>query len=136
VKNYLIEPSITEWDLGPLGGAHATTYRKDHPEWSLFDDGPPSPGETTESVIERARYFISNYLQDIGDERIVVFTHGQISKVICMLMLGQHPRYAVTYKIGPARAAILTGDFESGFVLSGWNFSALGTKSSANELLT
>ena len=131
-----VVPDLSEWNLGDLEGLNAEQYRANNPDWNLFRDGPPPPGESVGSVAKRARNFISGYLLGRRAPRVVAFAHGQIIKVITMVLLQQEISHASSYKIGPGRAAWLTQDTHGDFKLAVWNCSPNEISSSkARELM-
>lgn len=110
---------LVEWDLGVLDGVGADAYRREHPEWNLFLDGPPAAsGEAPVDVQERARRVVDRLSADPGDS--ILFTHGQFSKALIAAMLDLPPAAASRLALGPAKAALLL-DRAQGLSLAGWN---------------
>ncbi|HEY1339948.1 MAG TPA: histidine phosphatase family protein, partial [Bryobacteraceae bacterium] len=49
-----VDPNLHEWDYGDYEGRTTADIRREHPDWSLWNDGVPN-GETIEQVADRAR---------------------------------------------------------------------------------
>ncbi|WP_170213100.1 histidine phosphatase family protein [Catellatospora citrea] len=117
---------LVEWDLGELEGSVAEVYRAQHPDWSLFLDGPPGgSGERPEAVAARARAAVSALYEPLADDEIGVFVaHGQFLKALATIMLGLPLREASAFALGPARAGVFTRRTTGRIALTGWNLPA------------
>lgn len=121
----VIEPDLAEWDLGDLEGVGAEQFRRNHPGWSLFTDGPPDgSGESTAEVRGRAKRVIQRLDRD-NERMTVVFSHGQFLRVLALTMVGLGLEVAPALSFGPGRTAFLT-ERAHGRVVAGWNLAPTG----------
>ncbi|OJU40400.1 MAG: hypothetical protein BGN97_11195 [Microbacterium sp. 69-10] len=112
---------LIEWDLGTLHGVSADDFRRDHPNWNLFSDGPPDgSGESPVDIRMRASRVLERLRESRGD--VVLFTHGQFAKVLIAFMLGLPQATASRFALGPARGALVM-ERTSGLSLAGWNLA-------------
>lgn len=116
---------LVEWDLGDLEGAVAEHYRAQHPDWSLFVDGPGGSGEPPEAVAARAEAAVRALYEPLANDDIAVFvSHGQFLKALATVVLGLPLREASALALGPARAGVFTRRSTGRIALTGWNLPA------------
>lgn len=116
-----IWPDLVEWDLGELDGLSADDYRRAHPGWNLFVEGPPGDtGERPREVRERAERVLARAKE--ADTDTVVFTHGQFAKVLVGAALSLPVEASARFALGPARGALFL-DRVQGTSLAGWNIA-------------
>jgi probable phosphoglycerate mutase len=117
---------LIEWDLGDLEGAVAENYRSQHPDWSLFVDGPPDgSGERPTAVAARAEAAVRTLYEPLAADEIGVFVgHGQFLKALATVVLGLPLRNAGAFALGPARAGVFTRRTTGRIALTGWNLPA------------
>lgn len=120
-------PTLTdlrEWDLGELEGIPSDGFRKEHPGWSLFREGPPNgTGESPEVVVRRARR-VRDAMESGSSELCVLVSHGQFLRAVTTVLLDLPLATAAALSFGPARAGLVTMRANGQYSLTGWNLAA------------
>lgn len=120
-------PTLTdlrEWDLGELEGTSSDGFRREHPGWSLFREGPPNgTGESPEVVVQRARR-VRESIESGSFELCVLVSHGQFLRALTCVLLDVPLATAAALSFGPARAGLVTMRANGRYSLTGWNLAA------------
>lgn len=111
---------LAEWDLGPLDGLVADEFRRAHPEWNLYVDGPGEPGETPDAVAARAQRVLAR-VRDTDSEVVVLVSHGQFLRVLTAAAVDVPLTVGSRFSFGPARSGLLTLRANGRLSLTGWN---------------
>lgn len=114
----VVNPDLREWDYGDYEGLTTAAIRKSRPGWSLFDDGCPD-GETAADVGKRADAVISS-LAGHGFERVLLFAHGHILRVLAARWLELAPGEGRRLRLDPATVSRLGWEHETAVILL-WN---------------
>jgi broad specificity phosphatase PhoE len=80
-----LDPRVAEWDYGDYEGRTSKDIRAERPGWEIWSDGCPG-GESPDQAGARASEFVAS----LGDDTVIVFTHGHMSRVLAMVAVG-HP---------------------------------------------
>lgn len=108
---------LLEWDYGGYEGRTTADIRKDHPGWTLWDDGVPG-GETAADVATRVDRVIGELRSVEGDS--IVFAHGHVLRVLTARWLGLEPGAGRFFALDPATISVLGYERETP-VVRGWN---------------
>ncbi|RIQ14363.1 histidine phosphatase family protein [Jiangella rhizosphaerae] len=81
-----IDDDLREWDYGEYEGITTPQIRETDPGWSLWTDGAPG-GERPEDVEARVDRLIER-LRSAPGERVLVFAHGHILRVVAARWTG------------------------------------------------
>ncbi len=101
--------SLVEWDYGDYEGKTTKEIRTEHPDWNLFDDGPPG-GETLQEISLRADSAISEACNVQGD--VLLFLSGHIARVLAARWIGLSGRCGKHLTLGTASVSILGYEHE------------------------
>lgn len=112
-----IDEDFREYDYGEYNGITTAQIKETRPDWDLWRDGCPG-GETTAEVGARADRMIER-LRGRG-ERIVVFGHGHMSRVLAARWLGLDATGGRYLKMGTATLSII-GEEHGHPAITLWN---------------
>jgi broad specificity phosphatase PhoE len=115
-----VEPNLREWSYGDVEGRTTAEVRAEHPDWSLWDDGPPH-GESIDQVAARAQAVIARATGAGGD--VLLFAHGHILRILTACWLELSPPTAQRFALGTASLGILGYERETRAMLR-WNIAA------------
>ena len=108
---------VMEWDYGAYEGRTTLEIRKEHPGWTLWDDGVPD-GESASQVGARVDRVIAELRAVAGDA--AVFAHGHVLRVLAARWLGLEAVAGRLFALDPATISILGYERETP-VLRLWN---------------
>lgn len=108
---------LMEWNYGAYEGRRTPDIRKEHPGWTLWNDGVPE-GETAAQVATRVDRVIVELRSTPGDA--AVFAHGHVLRVLAARWLGLDPAAGRFFALDPATISILGYERETP-VVRGWN---------------
>jgi broad specificity phosphatase PhoE len=108
---------LMEWDYGAYEGRRTVEIRKEHPGWTLWDDGVPE-GETAAEVGARVDRVIGELRSVVGDA--AVFAHGHVLRVLAARWLGLEPADGRFFALDPATISVLGYEREAPVVRL-WN---------------
>jgi probable phosphoglycerate mutase len=107
---------LQEWDYGDYEGRTTAAIRRDRPGWSLFDDGCPG-GESATEVGKRADSVLASVA---GYERVLLFAHGHMLRVLAARWLELPPDEGRRLRLDPATLSRLGWEHETAVLLL-WN---------------
>jgi probable phosphoglycerate mutase len=107
---------LREWDYGEYEGCTTADIRRERPGWSLFDDGCPG-GESAPDVGKRADSVLASLA---GYERVLLFAHGHILRVLAARWLELPPDEGRRLRLDPATLSRLGWEHETAVLLA-WN---------------
>jgi probable phosphoglycerate mutase len=102
-----VEPDLAEWSYGDYEGQLSLDIRKVRPGWSVFRDGCPN-GETPDQVGARAEQLIARLCAVDGN--VVLFSHGQFSRVVAAQWIGLPVIESQHFALSTASLSILSFD--------------------------
>ena len=108
---------LMEWNYGAYEGRTTVDIRKEHPGWTLWDDGVPD-GETAAQVGMRVDPVIIELRANAGDA--AVFAHGHVLRVLSARWLGLEPAAGRFFALDPATISVLGYERETP-VVRAWN---------------
>jgi probable phosphoglycerate mutase len=108
---------LMEWDYGDYEGRTTPEIRREHPGWTLWQDGVPN-GETAAEVGARVDRVIAE-LRPVARDA-AVFAHGHVLRVLAARWLGLEPDAGRLFALDPATISILGYERETP-VLRLWN---------------
>jgi probable phosphoglycerate mutase len=114
------DPNLHEWSYGSIEGRTLSEVRAAHPDWSLWNDGPPG-GEHLEHVAARAAALIERVRAVEGD--VLLFGHGHILRILTACWLELPPRVASQFSLGTACLGVLGYERQTRAMLR-WNLPA------------
>jgi broad specificity phosphatase PhoE len=90
------DPDLWEWDYGGYEGLTTAQIQQQYPGWYLWRDGvipgdKDHPGETVESVGERADRVLSRVRPLLADGDVALVAHGHMLRVLTARWLGLEP---------------------------------------------
>ncbi len=115
--------ALAEWDYGDYEGRTTAEIHEQRPGWFLWRDGCPG-GETAFDVARRIDPIADELaaLTDAAgeDERVLVFAHSHLLRVLTARWLGLPPGDGALFVLGTAAVGVL-GWERSVRALQGWN---------------
>lgn len=108
---------LREWDYGDYEGRTTAEIRKERPTWTLWVDGVPG-GETAAEVGARVDRLLAEL--DAAEERVLVFAHGHLLRVLAARWIGLEPEAGRRLALDPATIGILGHERETP-VIRRWN---------------
>ena len=108
---------LMEWDYGAYEGRKTLDIRKEHPGWTLWNDGVPE-GETAAQVATRVDRAVAELRSTAGDA--AVFAHGHVLRVLAARWLGLDPTAGRFFALDPATISIVGYEREAPVVRL-WN---------------
>jgi broad specificity phosphatase PhoE len=108
---------LMEWNYGAYEGRTTVDIRKEHPGWTLWDDGVPE-GETPAQVAARIDRVIADVRSAAGDT--AVFAHGHVLRVLAARWVGLEPAAGRFFALDPATISVLGYERETPVVRL-WN---------------
>jgi probable phosphoglycerate mutase len=106
-----------EWDYGAHEGRSTLEIRREHPGWTLWDDGVPD-GENASEVAARVDRVIDELRSVDGDA--IVFSHGHLLRVLAVRWLGLEPAAGRYFALDPATISVVGYERETP-VVRAWN---------------
>ena len=114
--------ALAEYDYGNYEGLTTTEIYDKDPEWDLFRNGCPG-GESIIQVSARCDAFIAKMERTAVGRSVVAFTHGHVSRILTVRLLGMPPVAAAGLWNDTASVAAINLH-RSKLVLVGWNITA------------
>jgi broad specificity phosphatase PhoE len=108
---------LVEWHYGAYEGLTTVDIRRQHPGWTLWDDGAPG-GEAASQVATRVDRVIADLRDVAGD--VAVFAHGHVLRVLAARWVGLEPTAGRFFALDPATISVLGYERETP-VVRGWN---------------
>lgn len=108
---------LMEWDYGVYEGRTTLDIRREHPGWTLWNDGVPA-GETAAQVAARVDRVIVDLRAAAGDA--AVFAHGHVLRVLAARWLGLDAAAGRLFALDPAAISVLGYERETP-VVRAWN---------------
>ena len=99
-----IEPDLTEWNYGDYEGLRSVDIRKDHPSWSVWDDGCPG-GESPAQMSARVDRLIAHLCTMHGN--VALFAHGQLGAALAVRWIGMPLSAGKHFALHPASLSIV-----------------------------
>lgn len=115
-----IDPNLREWNYGEFEGKTTPEIRERHPDWDLWKDEIPG-GEALAEVVARASKVLESVERSAKD--VLIFSHGDMIRVIAALWLGWPPETGRSLALDTASVSILGFD-EGNRTLLRWNVVA------------
>jgi broad specificity phosphatase PhoE len=112
-----ITEDLCEWDYGDYEGLSTEEIRKEIPDWTIWEYGPPG-GETLEQVAGRACKVIDMALSAAGD--VALFAHGHLLRILASCWLGLAPDAGRFLVLSTASMSILGHERETRVIVT-WN---------------
>ena len=110
---------LREWNYGDYEGRTAEEIRVERPGWIIWKDGVLG-GETVEEVGLRAARVLGRLCEP---ERLLIFAHGHLLRVLTAVWLGLPPVEARRFAFRPAAISVL--GYENSYrVVKRWNWEA------------
>lgn len=113
-----LDDDLREWDYGAYEGITTPQIRETDPGWTLWTDGAPGgerPGDVearVDRVVERIR--------SAGSERVLVFAHGHILRVLGARWVGLPVADGARLRLDTATVSVLGWERESP-AIDRWN---------------
>lgn len=127
-----IDPDLAEWDYGLFEGLRTPEIRQQRANWNVWTDGCPG-GESPADISARADHLINRLTALTG--KVLLFSHGQLSRVLAARWVGLPVMQGQHFAIDPASVSILS--FETGHpqrrVISLWNSTSQWHSSATDE---
>lgn len=111
--------SLLEVDYGKYEGLKPAEICALDPNWNLFRDGCPG-GETPEQFAARCDAFRELVHQRAPGRPVVAFTHGHLSRVLTVRLLG-FPATAATALYNDTASVGVIAEHRGRWVVNGWN---------------
>lgn len=109
---------LREWDYGADEGRTTAEIREDRPGWTVWGDGP-ADGEALDEVAARADGALA-LIASLGVDRVAVFSHGHLLRVLAARWLGLPPRTGAHFALDAGTVCLLGHERETP-VLRRWN---------------
>jgi probable phosphoglycerate mutase len=114
-----VTESLLEVDYGEYEGLRPAEIAARNPNWNLFLDGCPG-GETAEQFAARCDAFRELASQRAPGRPVVAFTHGHLSRVLAVRLLGFQATAAAALYNDTASVGVIS-EHRGRWVLDGWN---------------
>lgn len=115
-------PSLVEYDYGTYEGLTTTEILQRDPDWDLFATGCPG-GENALQVSARCDSFIAKLERTAAGRAVVAFTHGHLSRILTVRVLGM-PASAAAGLWNDTASVAAINVHRGKLVLVGWNITA------------
>jgi broad specificity phosphatase PhoE len=115
-----VESELGEWDYGAYEGRRTVDIRAERPGWDIWRDGCPD-GETPAQVAARADRVVARLRAMDGS--VILFSHGQFSRVLAARWVGLGAEGGRHFALDPATISVLGFEAHDPArpVLSSWN---------------
>jgi probable phosphoglycerate mutase len=110
-------PNLREWNYGRFEGLTSNDIQREHPGWSIWNEGPEA-GETIEEVGIRAQTVLDTLAETEG--AIALFAHGHVLRILTATWLGLEPRAARLFALSTGSISLL-GYEHGNRVIRSWN---------------
>jgi probable phosphoglycerate mutase len=114
-----ITETLFEIDYGQYEGLRPAEIAALNPNWNLFLDGCPG-GEKPEQFAARCDAFRELVRERAPGRPVVAFTHGHLSRVLAVRLLGFAPTAAAALYNDTASVGVIS-EHRGRWVLDGWN---------------
>lgn len=114
-----VADALAEFDYGQYEGLTSTEILERDPEWDLFSTGCPG-GESPHQVAARCDSFIAKLERTAAGRAVVAFTHGHLSRILTVRLLGLPVGAAAALWNETASVGVINVH-RGRFVLVGWN---------------
>ena len=114
--------ALAEFDYGTYEGLTAEEIQARQPGWNLFEDGCPG-GESVHQVVARCDAFVAKLERTAAARRVIVFTHGHLSRLLTTRLVGLSAQAAAVLQNDTASVGIID-DKRGKYVITAWNLRA------------
>jgi broad specificity phosphatase PhoE len=119
------DPDLWEWDYGGYEGITTAEIQRERPGWSLWRDGivpgdASHPGESVESVGERADRVIERAAPLLADGDVVLVAHGHVLRVLTARWLALPPADGRLFRLDTGTVSTLGTEHGEAVILT-WN---------------
>lgn len=114
------EPDLMEWDYGEVEGVTTDDFRRTHPGWEIWKDGPPG-GETADQVGVRADRVIARCATVAGE--VAVFGHAHQLRIFAARWLEMPAVNGRHFLMNTASVSVLGWERDTRAIAS-WNYPA------------
>ncbi|HET9081623.1 MAG TPA: histidine phosphatase family protein [Trebonia sp.] len=119
------DPDLWEWDYGGYEGITTAEIQRERPGWSLWRDGvvpggAGHPGESVESVGERADRVIERAAPLLADGDVVLVAHGHMLRILTARWLGLPPAGGRLFRLDTGTVSTLGTEHGEPVILT-WN---------------
>ena len=123
-----IDPDLWEWDYGGYEGLTTAQIQQEQPGWYLWRDGvipgdKDHPGETVESVGERADRVLRRARPLLADGDVALVAHGHVLRVLTARWLGLDPTGGRMFSLDTGTISTLGAEHDEPVILT-WNVPA------------
>jgi broad specificity phosphatase PhoE len=115
----IVTESLIEVDYGQYEGLRPAEISERDPNWNLFLHGCPG-GETPDQFAARCDVFRDLVHERAPGRPVVAFTHGHLSRVLTVRLLGFEPTAAMALYNDTASVGVIS-EHRGRWVLDGWN---------------
>ena len=122
------DPDLWEWDYGGYEGLTTAQIQQEQPGWYLWRDGvipgdKDHPGETVESVGERADRVLRRACPLLADGDVALVAHGHVLRVLTARWLGLDPTGGRMFSLDTGTISTLGAEHDEPVILT-WNVPA------------
>jgi broad specificity phosphatase PhoE len=119
------DPDLWEWDYGGYEGVTTADIQRERPGWYLWRDGvipgdAEHPGETVESVGERADRVLKRAEPLLAEGDVVLVAHGHLLRVLTARCLGLPPSDGRLFRLDTGTICTLSTEHDEP-VIQSWN---------------
>jgi broad specificity phosphatase PhoE len=119
------DPDLWEWDYGGYEGVTTADIQRERPGWYLWRDGvipgdAEHPGETVESVGERADRVLKRAEPLLAEGDVVLVAHGHMLRVLTARCLGLPPSDGRLFRLDTGTISTLSTEHDEP-VIQSWN---------------
>jgi probable phosphoglycerate mutase len=115
-------PALVEYDYGSYEGLTTSEILERDPTWDLFSTGCPG-GESVLQVTARCDAFVAKLERTAVGRTVVAFTHGHLSRLLTVRLLGM-PASAAGGLWNDTASVAAINVHRGKLVLVGWNVTA------------